>query len=139
MGRSAVHGIVQRRTHGDLAGEMGDESAVEVGGIAGEMGGELAVLAGEVVVLLLVHLLVDDIGLGNAEGAAGAALVDLRGASSRLNAGLERAVTPSRCSNVCTLDELLVVKLVNFNSDIDGPLLVLLVASLGLDGLDVGE
>lgn len=58
------------------------------------------VLCRKVVVLLFVHFLVDDILLGDAQGATGALLVDLGSATGRLDACLETAVASTRCSNV---------------------------------------
>jgi hypothetical protein len=54
----------------------------------------------QVVVLLLVHLLVDDILLGDAQRAARAALVDLGGAAGGLDAGFEGAVGATRGGNI---------------------------------------
>lgn len=66
------------------------------------MGIEALVLSGKVVILLFIHLLVDDILFGDTKRTACALLVNLRCPPRRLYPGLETAVTPSRCSDVRT-------------------------------------
>ena len=67
-----------------------------------QMGIQPLVLGGQVIILLFVHLLVDDILLGDTQCTAGTLLVDLRSATGRLNAGLQAAVTSARSSDVGT-------------------------------------
>lgn len=90
------------------------------------------VLGRQVIVFLFVHLLVDDILLGDAQGTAGALLVDLRSAAGRLNACLEAAVAPTRGSDVGTAG---CQQGLGSRTKDDVPLLVLLVGALRLDGL----
>lgn len=71
-------GVIHGASHGDLVGQVGVESPVEVDGSGLKMGSEPAILHGQVVVFLLIHLLVDNILLGHAQRAACASLVDFR-------------------------------------------------------------
>lgn len=53
------------------------------------------VIMGLVIIFFLVHFLIDDIFLGDAQCATSTLLVDLGGTSGRLYAGLETAVASS--------------------------------------------
>lgn len=68
--------LVQSTPHSDVVREIGSQSAVEVGRTGLQMSREAAVLHGKVIVLFLVHLLVDDILLGNLQGPARPSFVD---------------------------------------------------------------
>ncbi|KAG9991652.1 hypothetical protein KCU98_g195, partial [Aureobasidium melanogenum] len=63
------------------------------------MSGEATVLHGQVVVLLLVHLFVDNVLLSYAKRSSCASLVNLRSATSRLDSGLETTITAARSSD----------------------------------------
>ena len=54
----------------------------------------------DVIVLFLVHLFIQHILLGDAEGAAGTLLVDLGGTARRFKTSLETAVASTRGGNV---------------------------------------
>lgn len=54
-------GLVERASHRDVVGEICGQSSIEVRGSGLKMGGESSVLERKVVILLLVHLFVDDI------------------------------------------------------------------------------
>lgn len=56
---------------------------------------EASVLHGQVIVLLFVHLFVDDVLLSDAQRTAGSPFVDLRGSAGRFDAGFEAAVAAS--------------------------------------------
>lgn len=73
----AVGHLLDSRSHGDLVGQIGSQSPVEVGGPCLQMGGQTAILHREVVIFLFVHLFIDDILLGDTKGPAGTALVYL--------------------------------------------------------------
>lgn len=89
-----------------LGGNVGLQPAIEVPRRRGQVRAEAQILSGEVIVFFLVHFLVQHIVLGDAQGTAGALLVDLRGTTGGLNAGLETAVAASRRGNVCAAARL---------------------------------
>lgn len=63
-----IDGLTKGGTHGNVLGQVGGEAAVKIWRPGGaEVRGETAVVQWQVVVLLLVHLLVDDILLGDSE------------------------------------------------------------------------
>jgi hypothetical protein len=95
-----AHGLAESSTHGDVVGQVCSQSAVEVGVGGLEMGCEATVLHGQVVVLLLVHLFVDHILLGDTKRSACASLVDLGSTAGGLDSCFETAVTTTRGSNV---------------------------------------
>ena len=76
--------------------------AVEQPGRGLQMGIQALVLGGQVIVLLLVHLLVDNILLGDAQCSSRPLLMDLGSTTGRLYAGLQTAVASPRCSDVGT-------------------------------------
>ena len=59
-------GLIECGPHGDVVREVGGQATVEIGGACLKMGSESSVLHWQIVVFFLVHLLVDDILLGNA-------------------------------------------------------------------------
>jgi len=59
-------GLVQSASHGDVVGEICRQSAVEVCRSGLKMGSESSVLERKVVILLFVHLLIDNILLCHA-------------------------------------------------------------------------
>lgn len=79
--------LTECAAHGDVVGEVGSETTIEVGVLGLQVCSETTVLHGQVVIFFLVHLLVDNILLCDAERPACAALVNLRRATSRLDAG----------------------------------------------------
>lgn len=88
--------------HGDVVGEIGSKTTVEIGVLGLQMCGQATVLHGQVVIFFLVHLLIDNILFGNTQGASCATLVDLRSASCGLDAGFQTAVTTTRSGDVCS-------------------------------------
>jgi len=84
--------VGQRASHGDLRREVFGEPAVEVGRAGLQMGRQTLVLHGQVVVLLLVHLLVDDVLLRDAQRPPGAFAVDVGRALGGLEARFQTAV-----------------------------------------------
>lgn len=90
----------ERTAHGDLVGDVGIETLIKVCRIGLEMCRQSTIGQRQIVVLLLVHFLVDDILLGDAERATGATFVNLRGATSRLDAGFQTAIGATRCSDI---------------------------------------
>lgn len=76
-----AHRLAESSTHGDVIGKIRSQSTVEVGVGSLEMSCEATVLHGQVVVLLLVHLLVDNVLLGHTKRSACASLVDLGSAA----------------------------------------------------------
>jgi hypothetical protein len=98
---------------------------------------EALILGGQVVVFLLVHLLIDDILLGDAKSTARSFLVDLRCSTGRLYPCLQTTVASSRRSNVSTAIASAWIRGI---LDEDGmrmniPLLILFMGALRLDGL----
>jgi len=71
------HCLAECATHSDVVGEVCSETTIEVGVLCLQVCSQASILHGKVVVLFLVHLFVDDILLGDTEGATGATLVDL--------------------------------------------------------------
>lgn len=100
--------LLESSSHGNIVGEIGGQSVVELRVGCLKMSSETSVLGWKVIVLFLVHLLVDNILLGHAERASCATFVDLGSSSSRLNASFQTSVTATRCSNVSSLLVLLV-------------------------------
>ncbi len=129
----ARDGLVERGAHGDVVRQIGRQSTVEVGRARLQVRRETPVLVGQVVVLLLVHLLVDDILLRHAQGPTRPSLVDLRRSTCRLDSSFETAVAASRRRDVGAgpvSGEILCG-----SSQLVSPFLILLVGSLRLDGL----
>ena len=96
------HGLAESVAHCDMIGKVCGKSTIKVGILGLQVGGQAAVLHGKVVIFFLIHLLIDDILLGNTERATSAALVNLGSATSRLDASLETSVASSRGSDVCS-------------------------------------
>ena len=65
LGIGVGDGLVESASHGDMVGEICRQPAVEVCRSGLKMGGESSVLERKVVVLLFVHLLIDNILLGH--------------------------------------------------------------------------
>ena len=95
-------GLIECTSHRHVVGEIGGETAIEVRRAGLEVGRQSSVLKREVVVFLFVHFLVDDVLFRHSQRATRSSLVDLRGASSGLDAGLETAITSPRSGNVCS-------------------------------------
>lgn len=102
-------GLIQGAPHGDVVRQVRGQSAVEVCRPGLEMGGESSVLEREVVILLFVHLLIDDILLRHPQRATCASFVDLGCSPRRLDSGLETSIAPPRGSNVGTVMHLVFV------------------------------
>jgi hypothetical protein len=102
-------GLSEGTTHGNVVGEVGSKTTIEVGILSLQMCGQATVLHGQVVVFFLVHLLIDDILLGDTQGASCTALVDLRSASCRLDTGFQTAITSTRGSDVCSANSQYVI------------------------------
>lgn len=94
------NGLTESAAHGDVVCEVGGKATVEVGILRLQVCSQSSVLHGQVVIFLLVHLLVDHIGFGDTERSAGAALVNLRCATCRLDAGFKAAVAAARGGNI---------------------------------------
>ena len=99
------NGLVKCRPHGHMIGQVGGQTTVEIGRTGLEVSGQMTILEGKVVILLLVHLLVDDILFGHSQRSTGATLVDLRRSSSRLDAGLQTSIISSRGGNISADDD----------------------------------
>jgi hypothetical protein len=84
-----------------------------------QMGREPPVMQGHIVVLLFVHLLVEDILFGYTQSSTRTALVNLGGSTSRFNSRLQAPIAPSRCSDICAF-------------------LILLMSALGLKFCQLG-
>jgi hypothetical protein len=83
-----------------VVGQVCSQSTVEVGVGSLEMSCEATVLHRQVIVLLLIHLFVDDVLLGDTERSACASLVDLGSTAGRLDSGFETTVTATRGSDI---------------------------------------
>ncbi len=129
----AGDGLVEGSAHGDVVGQIGRQSSVEVGRARLQMRRETTVLVRQIVVLLLVHLLVDDILLGHAQRPTRSSLVDLGRSSRRLDSGFEAAVAASRCRDVGAGP--VSGGVLGRSSRVVSPFLILLVRALRLDGL----
>ena len=88
-------GLVQGTPHGDLIGQIGMKSAIEVDRSGLEMGSEPSILQRQVIVFFLIHFLVHDILFGNAQRAACASLVDFGGSACRLDSCFQTSVASS--------------------------------------------
>ena len=95
LGIGVGDGLVERAAHGNVVGQIGGQSPIEVGGPGLQMCGEATVLHGQIVVFLLVHFLVDDVLLGDAQGATGATLMDLGCPTGGFHSGFEASITSS--------------------------------------------
>ncbi len=82
--------------HGSFVVHKGLHSIVEFGRRCLHVRAENSVRAREVVIFLLVHLLLEDDLLSDAEALAGASLVNFAGHARRLYASLEAAVCAAR-------------------------------------------
>lgn len=71
------NGLTKRTSHGDVVGEVRCKATIKVGILCLQVCSQTTVLHRQVVIFFLVHLLVDDVSLCNAERSAGAALMDL--------------------------------------------------------------
>ena len=66
------------------------------------MGSEATILQWKVIILLFVHLFIDNILFGDSERATSASFVNFGGATCRLYSGFETPITSSGGSNICS-------------------------------------
>ena len=69
--------LINRSPDGDLIGQVGSKSSIKVCRTCLQMGSEPSILQWKVIVLLFVHLFIDNILLGHSERTAGSSLVYL--------------------------------------------------------------
>ena len=65
LGIGVGNSLVEGTSHGDMVGEIGRQSSVEVGRTGLKMSGEPPVLHGQIIIFFLVHLLVDHVLFGD--------------------------------------------------------------------------
>lgn len=117
--------------------QVGSQSAIEIGIASLEVCSETTVLHWQVVIFFLIHLLVDNILLGNTKRATSTALVDLTGTSGTLDTSLQAAVTSARSGNVSSgMKSVVIREQIQLRNE---PLLVLLMSPLGLERLGSGH
>ena len=141
LGVGADDGLIQRASHSDVIGQIGRQASIEIGRSGLQVAGQAAIGQGQVVILLLVHFFVDDVLLGDAEGAAGAALVDFRCSSGRLDSRLETSIAAAGGGNVRSVVSL--ARTIHRHHRISSPalegrhqpLLVFFMCSFGLERL----
>ena len=135
LGVRVGDGLIESAPHRNMVGEVGGETAIEVGRAGLEVSGQSSVLKREVVVFLFIHLLVDDILFGHSQRTTRSSLVNLRSSSGRLNASLETAITSPRSSDVCSEEDQSTVLRHDLSGQAAVPLLILFVSPLGFDRL----
>lgn len=118
-----------------MVSQVSLKSSVEVGILRLQVSRQATVLHREVIVLFFVHLLVDNILLGDAQGTSSPPFVNLRSPACRLYSGFETAVTSARRSNVCSGVVMSARIIVNGASHVYTPFLILFVCPFGLHWL----
>lgn len=104
LAEQLVHFVVTRHgSHRCLRGDVGIDSVVHGRRIRLEVGGQVLVLAGQVILLLFVHLLLDDNLFGDLEASARSAAVNLRRHSRGLHTSFQATVGTPRSGDVCSL------------------------------------
>ena len=95
LGVRVSDGLIECTPHGYMVRQVGRQPPVEIGGAGLQVRRQPSVLHRQVVVLLLIHLFIDHILLGDSQGAPCATLVDLGCSACRFDSGFQTAITSS--------------------------------------------